>query len=221
MVPSSFARSDRDKAAMKELARRSFLRGSAGVALVTLFGCREGKAAVKFSSQIMAFLAAVCDTIIPDTDTDGATKTGVPDFVTLMFGREIAAEYGAATADTGVANSASREEVVKKLRSLEATLDRAGKRMFTQAGAEQRLETLSFLDRAAFPASELKTAGAYTLADINTYRTIKRLTVVGYYTSEVGASEELQYVLVPGRYEPDIPYESEPAFSNEGGPRDY
>jgi hypothetical protein len=37
------------------------------------------------------------------------------------------------------------------------------------------------------------------------YRQLKELTVAGYYTSEAGATEELQYNAVMGRYDPDVP----------------
>ena len=37
------------------------------------------------------------------------------------------------------------------------------------------------------------------------YRQLKELTVAGYYTSEVGASQELQFNAVMGRYDPDVP----------------
>lgn len=36
---------------------------------------------------------------------------------------------------------------------------------------------------------------------------VKELTLVGYYTSEVGAREELQYLHTPGRYEGCLPLE--------------
>ncbi len=36
---------------------------------------------------------------------------------------------------------------------------------------------------------------------------LKELTLVGYYTSEVGATEELQFVQVPGRWEPCVSVE--------------
>ncbi|MDH4133072.1 MAG: gluconate 2-dehydrogenase subunit 3 family protein [Gemmatimonadota bacterium] len=36
---------------------------------------------------------------------------------------------------------------------------------------------------------------------------LKELTLVGYYTSEIGASQELRYVHVAGRYDGDMPYE--------------
>lgn len=37
------------------------------------------------------------------------------------------------------------------------------------------------------------------------WKKIKALILTGYYTSEVGASRELQYELVPGRFDPDLP----------------
>ena len=37
--------------------------------------------------------------------------------------------------------------------------------------------------------------------------TIKGLILIGYYTSEIGASQELRYVLVPGRFDPDVKLE--------------
>jgi glucoside 3-dehydrogenase (cytochrome c) hitch-hiker subunit len=33
---------------------------------------------------------------------------------------------------------------------------------------------------------------------------MKSLILIGYYTSEVGANQELHYQLVPGRYDPDV-----------------
>lgn len=37
------------------------------------------------------------------------------------------------------------------------------------------------------------------------FRQLKELTLAGYYTSEAGATEELQYNAVMGRYDPDVP----------------
>jgi hypothetical protein len=35
---------------------------------------------------------------------------------------------------------------------------------------------------------------------------IKELSLLGYFTSELGATEALRYNPIPGRYEGDIPY---------------
>lgn len=37
------------------------------------------------------------------------------------------------------------------------------------------------------------------------FRQLKELTLAGYYTSEVGATEELQWLPAPGRYDSDVP----------------
>lgn len=37
------------------------------------------------------------------------------------------------------------------------------------------------------------------------YRQLKELTLAGYYTSEVGATQELQWIAAPGRYDADVP----------------
>jgi gluconate 2-dehydrogenase gamma chain len=43
-------------------------------------------------------------------------------------------------------------------------------------------------------------------SEVAFFRTMKELTVVGYYTSEAGATRELRYEQVPGRYEACIPF---------------
>ena len=37
------------------------------------------------------------------------------------------------------------------------------------------------------------------------WRTLKGLILTGYYTTEVGGAQELQFELVPGRFDPDLP----------------
>ena len=38
------------------------------------------------------------------------------------------------------------------------------------------------------------------------FRMIKELTLLGYFTSEIGATKALRYVAVPGRYDGSVPY---------------
>jgi hypothetical protein len=35
---------------------------------------------------------------------------------------------------------------------------------------------------------------------------LKQLTLLGYFTSEIGATQALRYVAVPGKYEGCVPY---------------
>jgi hypothetical protein len=36
---------------------------------------------------------------------------------------------------------------------------------------------------------------------------IKELTLLGYFTSEIGYTQALRYVETPGRFDPCVPYE--------------
>ena len=42
-------------------------------------------------------------------------------------------------------------------------------------------------------------------APVPFYRQLKELTLAGYYTSEAGATQELQWLAAPGRYDADVP----------------
>jgi gluconate 2-dehydrogenase gamma chain len=62
-------------------------------------------------------------------------------------------------------------------------------RVFQTSTPDQQRALLERLDREAAPF----------------FRTLKDLTLVGFYTSEVGATRELHHVPVPGRYDGCIP----------------
>jgi hypothetical protein len=71
--------------------------------------------------------------------------------------------------------------------------------LFVALDAGKQRTALTTLDQSQFalPASTRPADSAWPR--------IKRLIVMGYYTSEVGAAQELQYALVPGRFDPDVP----------------
>ena len=66
----------------------------------------------------------------------------------------------------------------------------------------QQAEILQDLD---YELARLRDAKADTSG--NFFGAMKWLTLTGYYTSEVGATSELHYRVVPGRFEPCYPLE--------------
>jgi hypothetical protein len=38
------------------------------------------------------------------------------------------------------------------------------------------------------------------------FHTMKELTLLGYYTSQIGATQELKYAPVPGRFDGCVPF---------------
>lgn len=162
--------------------RRSLLIGAgvAGAALVssaTIWSLvRQGQRA-DISATQHALLDRVADITIPAGETLGALGVQAPAFVALAIA------HGVNNLDASV------------LQKLESDLAADG-RAFMALDAEAQVTALTRHDAAAF-AQNATTGEAW--------RAVKTLIATAYYTSETGASKELQYELVPGRFDPDLP----------------
>ncbi len=161
--------------------RREALRRTALVLAGLVAGCEARRApAAGWRPRVLGtdqaeMVATIAEHILPETDTPGARAVGVHRFIDAM-----------------VAESYSAEERQQFLTGLEGLNDRARHaygRAFLACPASDQLAMLGELDRAADPF----------------LRSLKELTLVGYYTSEVGATRELQYVPLPGRYDGCVP----------------
>lgn len=128
-------------------------------------------------------MAVVAEHIIPTTDTPGARGVGAPAFIDLML-----AEYYA---------PADRERFAAGLADLDARADARYGRVFLRCDAAEQREILDVVDREAFAGR-----GPHW------FRTMKELTLLAYYTSEIGATKELRYEQVPGRFDGCIPFET-------------
>ncbi|MEA1672041.1 gluconate 2-dehydrogenase subunit 3 family protein [Nitrospirillum sp. BR 11163] len=189
--------------------RRQFLMvlAAAGAALTPATLWAQVRAGVDASAvkalapSQRALLDRVADLTIPDSDTPGALAVGVPAFVTLAFAHGL---HGAgapvpAARFTGGAGPAG----ATVLDWLKFELDlKAGGAFLTAAHAVQ-LQALTALDSEAYAPSGAPSGAPG--GDASPWRLLKGLIVTGYYTSEAGASQELQYDLVPGHWDPDVP----------------
>jgi hypothetical protein len=147
-----------------------------------------------------ALLDVVSDLLIPATGTQGSLGTAVPSFVweALQHGLDgtrspgaSAAIVGASTFDTDAEPEGSR----RLLTPIGEELDVLAKGNFLKATAPQQLAALTALDAHAFTPGQ----------EDHPWHKIKDLILTGYYTSETGGSRELNYELVPGRFDPDVP----------------
>jgi hypothetical protein len=145
------------------------------------------------SPEERANLAALVDRILPETDTPGALAAGVPDFIefVLVEGQ----------------GEAERESFRAGLRRLERTSrERHGPAFSattpgTMDALLQEIEGEEFA--AAPPGLPLSLGGTFVPKPF--FATAKELTIVGYYTSEVGMKHELQFSHWPGRFDGDVP----------------
>lgn len=137
-----------------------------------------------YTSEEYRLTSILSDLIIPDTETKGALAVGVPLFMDSLY-----TEW--ASKDTQVKHRKAHA-LVKQ------TLDTLANQDFISAPVEVQLSALNTLDQQAF---------SNTTEAADSYRGIKSLIARFYYFSEVGASQELRYELVPGKWEPCVPVE--------------
>jgi hypothetical protein len=131
-------------------------------------------------------VATIAELIIPKTDTPGAREVGVPAFIDVML-----AEWG--DDEQRQAFTAGLADVDKRTRALFA-------KDFIACSPEQQTHILTALDAEL---ARLRDTKADTSKHF--FAGMKWLTLTGYYTSEVGATAEHHYRVVPGRYQPCYP----------------
>ena len=133
-------------------------------------------------------VATIAELIIPKTDTPGARDAGVSAFIAVML-----ADWG---------DDDQRQMFTAGLANVDERSRTAFGKEFIGCSPAQQSEILQDLD---YELAQLRDAKRDTSK--NFFGAMKWLTLTGYYTSEVGASSELHYRVVPGRFEPCYPLE--------------
>ncbi len=181
------------------LKRVSALLGGAaligGTALWT--GCRPGEekpgapnaaTGPGFSAAEVALLDEVADTILPTTSTPGAKTAQVGAFIALMV--------------TDTYEPADQDIFRAGIKKLNEASQAANQKDFMGASPEQRLALLKTLDQEQKTYQDAKKKD-----DPNHYfRMMKELSLLGYFTSEIGMNQALRYIETPGRFDPCVPY---------------
>lgn len=154
---------------------------------------KQPKAAAKaekpfLSQEQVAYLNEVGDTILPPTKTPGAKAADVGGFMAVMV--------------RDCYKPADQQVFLKGLTQLEEASKKKNGKGFMASDAAQRKALLTALD-----AEQKKYTDTKTLEAPNHYfRMMKELTLLGYFTSEVGSTKALRYLPVPGKYEGCVPY---------------
>ena len=148
-------------------------------------GCRRAPSDKAGQPKVdVALLDQVAETILPATDTPGAKAAKVGAFMAMM----VADCYDEAEQRTfyqGIEQLDQRSRTVNRVDFLAAT-------------PAQRTALLTTLDREQHDYMAAK----QTDQPAHYFRMMKELALLGYFTSELGATQSLRYVAVPGRYDP-------------------
>lgn len=181
------------------MERRELLKmivAATGAAMVGLPALVQGQAPATgakatFSAADVGTLDEIAETILPRTKTPGAKDAGagafMARFVTDCYTAPQQATFRAGLVDID---------------------KRAGGR-FVSLTPQARTELLQVLDAEArkhlVDVDDTGTAEA-AKATPHYFTMIKQLAIFGFFTSKAGATEALQYVAVPGRYDGDLAY---------------
>jgi hypothetical protein len=204
-----------------------------GIALVggssLLTGCRnEPNTDAPFTTDEIAYLDEIAETILPETSTPGAKAAKTGAFMALMV--------------TDSYDPRDRKIFRDGMRQLDERSRQDNGTPFMSATPQQRLTLLEKLDREQRSHSlrrenasrrkkglkevpeeapdgekflpdqrktETETSQAVTITDetpAHYFRMMKELALLGYFTSEIGCNQAQRYVESPGRYDPCVPY---------------
>ena len=184
------------------LARVALLMGGAVIgADYFLTACsspqekKEAKAGQKasadkpfLSQSQLQLLDEVGDTILPTTKTPGAKAAHVGSFMAVMV--------------RDCYKPADQQVFLKGLTQLDADCKKQTAKAFLECDPAQRTAFLTKLDaeQKAFTKNQRKDDPSHY------FRMMKELTLLGYFTSEIGVTKALRYEPVPGRYDGNVPY---------------
>jgi len=138
---------------------------------------------------------AMIDQIIPATETPGAKGALVNEFIDVIL--------------TEWANDEERRNFLSGLADVDKQSNTLFGKNFAAAASEQQLTLLRALDESASIARSAREAresrppiwepaGRDTQMQDDFFTVFKKMTVHGYYTSEIGFSQELKLQIIPG-----------------------
>jgi gluconate 2-dehydrogenase gamma chain len=141
-----------------------------------------------FLSEDQGILVSqVAEIIIPKTDTPGAKETGVPGFIDLML--------------KDVYKKEDQDEYLAGLKAFDEAAKKQYGDPFIELEAEDQVTFVKKIHDEAVTAEKSTTPAPKRPFILTT----KELTMLGFFTSEAGATQVLQYVAVPGSYKGCIP----------------
>lgn len=141
-----------------------------------------------------ATVTTISELIIPATDTPGAAGAKVNEFVDLML--------------TEWFDQQQKAQFLEGLASVDTRSHKLFGKDFVDCTAAQQTQLMKQMDDEAMESAHKHGAEARTRAmqhdtspaPENFFYTVKRLTLVGYYTSEIGFENELGQSIIPATH---------------------
>ncbi len=172
-----------------------------------------------FEKNNVDFLNEIAEAILPKTSTPGAKDADVGSFIPVMI--------------RDCYSPADQKAFVDGLQGVDERAQKDFGKKFVDLSAEEKLQFVNTQDKEskefqkerskklkeeeeAIKAREGESLGDFELSNkmdlikdetANHFFTMmKQLTLTGFFTSEVGMTQALRYVKIPGKYDGDYPY---------------
>jgi len=163
-------------------------------------GAKAGNVAFSPGEQLL--VTDIANIIIPDTDTPGAKAAGVGPFITMMVKE--------------CYNDKAQKVFVNGLKDVDDRSEKLFSKNFLKLSVDQKTHILKNI--ADETTEELKkdkqqrniekdenmqatSKGAKNNAKPYFFQIMRDLSLLGYFTSEIGATKSLVYLPVPGRFD--------------------
>ncbi len=151
-----------------------------------LSGCQPDKTGPEYQPILLSkeryqFLQQLTDVLLPETDTPGAVEFGVPELLESIAGK--------------CYTSQDQKSFEDQLTLLYQTLEG---NEFVESNADKKQTLVHQMEKEASNNSELN----------NAYQSIKSKIITCYLGTEYVGTNLLNYLPVPGEYEPCIPASS-------------
>ena len=136
-----------------------------------------------FTPEQLQMTGVIADLIIPTTDTPGALSVNVHGFLDVYLAECVSKN--------------DQEKFLNGLKKINSVAASKFRKPFLSCTQKQQTQLLTAIEK-----SDL----GFTPDDKGFFTQFKSLTLFSYYTSEVGATQELAYLAIPGGYQGNFPF---------------
>jgi Gluconate 2-dehydrogenase subunit 3 len=133
----------------------------------------------------LELLADISDVIIPTTDTPGALAAKAHEFINQFA--------------VNCLNLNEQNQIITTLNKIADAVEKKSSTGFKQLSLAQKIQLLTEVEQVKSP---------FTQSDRADFKQLKAWVVFAYYTSEIGAAQELSYLAIPGGYKGNVKFSS-------------
>ena len=136
-----------------------------------------------FTPEQLQMTGEIADLIIPTTNTPGALAVNVHGFMDKYLAECVSKE--------------KQQQFLDGLKKMNSVAEDKFHKTFLACTHKQHIQLLTAIEKIDL---------GFTAEDKSFFTLFKSLTLFGYYTSEVGATQELAYLATPGGYQGNFPF---------------